>query len=99
MIGTTTDSYNAALAQAATYLGGLGETTAQVSDVALLWSFLVSQADAEFPTTTLTSAVDASLSRPATCPWPSTGPSCRRLPAAPRRASSAWAGRLPGKLR
>ena len=33
MVGTTTDSYNAALAQAATYLGGLGETTAQVSDV------------------------------------------------------------------
>ena len=29
----TTDSYNAALAQAATYLGGLGEPTAQVSDV------------------------------------------------------------------
>ena len=34
-VGTTTDSYNAALAQAATYLGGLGETTAQVSDVGL----------------------------------------------------------------
>ncbi len=33
MVGTTTDSYNAALAQAATYLGDLGETTAQVSDV------------------------------------------------------------------
>ena len=63
-VGTTTDSYNAALAQAATYLSGLGETTAQVSDVGTLWSFLVSQADAEFPTTTLTSAVDASLPTP-----------------------------------
>ena len=49
MIGSTTDSYNAALAQAATYLGGLGETTAQVSDVGRLWSFLVSQANADVP--------------------------------------------------
>ena len=64
MVGTTTDSYNAALAQAATYLGGLGETTAQVSDVSRLWSFLVAQADAAFPTATLTSAIDASLPTP-----------------------------------
>ena len=63
-VGTSTDSYNAALTQAATYLGGLGGTTAQVSDVGRLWSFLVSQADAEFPTAALTSAVDASLSTP-----------------------------------
>ena len=77
MIGTTTDSYNAALAQAATYLSGLGETTAQVSDVGRLWSFLVAQADADFPT------LDADVHRrclaarrPAACPWPSTGPSC-----------------------
>ncbi len=53
MVGTTTDSYNAALAQAATYLGGVGETTAQVSDVSRLWSFLTAQADAAFPTGTL----------------------------------------------
>ncbi len=32
-LGSTTDSYNAALAQAATYLGNLGETSAEVSDV------------------------------------------------------------------
>ena len=63
-IGTTTDTYNAALGQAATYLGGLGETTAQVSDVSRLWTFLVSQANDSFPSTTLTSAVDASLSTP-----------------------------------
>ena len=50
MFGTTTDSYNAALAQAATYLGDLGETTAQVSDVSRLWSFLFAQANAAFPT-------------------------------------------------
>ncbi len=48
-VGTTTDSYNAALAQAATYLGNLGESTAEVSDVGRLWSFLVSQANASFP--------------------------------------------------
>jgi RHS repeat-associated protein len=63
-IGTTTDTYNAALGQAATYLGSLGETTAQVSDVSRLWTFLVSQANDSFPSTTLTSAVDASLSTP-----------------------------------
>ena len=63
-VGTTTDSYNAALAQAATYLSGLGETTAQVSDVSNLWSFLAAQANASFPTATLTSAVDAALSTP-----------------------------------
>ena len=63
-VGTTTDSYNAALAQAATYLSGLGETTAQVSDVSNLWSFLAAQANAAFPTATLTSAVDASLPTP-----------------------------------
>ena len=64
MIGSTTDSYNAGLAQASTYLSSLGETTAQDSDVGALWSFLVSQADAEFPTPTLTTVVDASLSTP-----------------------------------
>ena len=48
-IGTTSDSYNAALAQAASYLSGLGETTAQVSDVGTLWSFLVAQAGADPP--------------------------------------------------
>jgi RHS repeat-associated protein/uncharacterized repeat protein (TIGR01451 family) len=63
-LGTTTDSYNAALAQAATYLGGLGETTAQVSNVDRLWSFLISQANASYPTATLSSAVDAGLSTP-----------------------------------
>ena len=63
-LGTTTDSYNAALAQAATYLGGLGETAAEVGDVGRLWSFLVSQANALFPTSTLTTAVDASLPTP-----------------------------------
>ena len=63
-VGTTTDSYNAALAQAATYLSGLGETTAQVSDVSNLWSFLTAQANASFPTATLTSAVDAALPTP-----------------------------------
>ncbi len=64
IVGTTTDSYNSALAQAATYLSGLGETTAQVSDVGSLWAFLVAQASGSFPTSTLTSAVDASLSTP-----------------------------------
>src|SRR5207302_1178474 len=52
------------LAQAATYLSGLGESVAEVSDVTRLWSFLVAQANASFPTTTLTSAVDASLATP-----------------------------------
>ena len=63
-MGTTTDSYNAALAQAATYLGGLGETTAQVSDVGTLYSFLIAQPDAAYPTPRLASAVDASLPSP-----------------------------------
>jgi YD repeat-containing protein len=63
-VGTTTDSYNAALAQAATYLGSLGETTAQVSDVGSLWSFRVAQANASFPAPALASAVDASVSTP-----------------------------------
>jgi RHS repeat-associated protein/uncharacterized repeat protein (TIGR01451 family) len=63
-VGPTTDAYNAALAQAATYLGGLRETTAEVSNVGRLWTFLGMQANASFPTTTLTSAVDASLPTP-----------------------------------
>lgn len=64
ILGTTTDSYNAALAHAATYLGDLGGTIAQTSDIANLWSFLVAQANDSFPVATLTSTVDASLPVP-----------------------------------
>ncbi|HQU43589.1 MAG TPA: hypothetical protein PK867_12310, partial [Pirellulales bacterium] len=64
VVGTTSDSYNAALAQAATYLGGIGDTTAQVSDVGRLWSFIIAQANASFPTPTLSSALDAALPTP-----------------------------------
>ncbi len=64
MLGSTTTSYNAALAQAATYLSSLGETTAEVSDVGRLFSFLESQASASFPTPTLPAVVDASLPVP-----------------------------------
>ncbi|MDR3663972.1 MAG: RHS repeat-associated core domain-containing protein, partial [Mycobacterium sp.] len=67
-IGSTTTSYATALDQAATYLGGLGETAAQVSDLNRLWSFLIAQANASFPSSTLTSAVDASLSTPGSLP-------------------------------
>jgi RHS repeat-associated protein len=63
-LGTTTDSYNAALAQAATYLGNLGESAATVSNINNLWSFLVDQADAELPQSTLASTVDSSLPTP-----------------------------------
>ena len=63
-VGSTTDSYVAVLAQAATYLGNIGETTAQVSDVSRLWAFLASQTNAAFPTTTLGATVDASLPIP-----------------------------------
>ncbi len=68
MLGTTTNSYNAALAQAATYLGSLGESAAEVSDVSRLWSFLISQANAAFPTATLSSASDAALPTPGSLP-------------------------------
>jgi YD repeat-containing protein len=64
LLGSTTTTYNAALAQAATYLSNLGESPAHVSDVSNLWSFLVSQADDEFPTSALASTVDASLPVP-----------------------------------
>ncbi len=67
-IGTTTDTYNTAMANAATYLGSLGETSAQVSDASKLWTFLVSQADGDFPATQLASDVDASLSAPGSLP-------------------------------
>jgi RHS repeat-associated protein len=67
-LGDTSDSYDAALAQAATYLGSVGETTAQVSDVGRLWSFLISQANASFPTASLDSTVDASLPTPGGLP-------------------------------
>ena len=60
MVGSTTDSYNAALAQAATYLSSAAESATEVSDISLLWSFLISQADAAFPTKPLTAAEDAS---------------------------------------
>jgi RHS repeat-associated protein len=63
-IGTTTVSYNAALAKAATYLSGLGEGAEQTSNVANLWSFLVSQANAALPAVSLASAVDAVLPAP-----------------------------------
>jgi RHS repeat-associated protein len=68
VIGTTSDSYNAALAHTATYLGGLGETAAQVGDVSRLFSFLVAQANAAFPTATLATAVDAPLATPGKLP-------------------------------
>jgi RHS repeat-associated protein len=64
LVGSTTDSYDAALAQAATYLNSIGESAAEVSSVTRLYSFLVSQANASFPAPTLTSAVDAELSTP-----------------------------------
>jgi hypothetical protein len=64
IIGSTTDSYNAALAQAATYLSGLGENTDQTSSVDNLWSFLLSQANAALPSAVLASAVDAALPTP-----------------------------------
>jgi RHS repeat-associated protein len=63
-LGTSTDAYNAVLARAATYLSGLGESTAEVSNVGRLWSFLVAQANASFPTPSLSSAVDALLPTP-----------------------------------
>ena len=63
-VGTTSDSFDAALAQAATYLSSLGESSATISNVNNLWSFLVSQANATYPTATLTAAVDASLTTP-----------------------------------
>ena len=63
-LGTTTDSYEATLAQAATYLGSIGESMAAVGDVSHLWEFLVEQADALFPTSTLGSTTDASLPTP-----------------------------------
>ncbi len=65
-VGTTTDSYNAVLAQAATYLGQLGDSTVKISDISRLWSFLVAQANNAFPTATLASAVDVSLPTPGT---------------------------------
>ena len=68
LVGTTTGSYNAALAQAATYLASLSESTAQVSDVGTLWTFLVSQASADYPATSLASTVDADLATPGTLP-------------------------------
>jgi RHS repeat-associated protein len=64
MLGSTTDSYDAALAEAATYLGNLGESTSQISDIGRLWSFLVAQASADFPNTTMASTTDASLPTP-----------------------------------
>ena len=68
MLGSTTDSYNAALAQAATYLGNIGESQAQLENVGQLWAFLAAQANADFPGTTYASATDASLSTPANIP-------------------------------
>ena len=96
-VGNTTDSYDAALAGAATYLGGLGATTAEVSDVSRLWSFLVAQANASLPDAALTSAVDASLPTPGAYRLPSTGRSIPPSRAAMRRASSVLAGQPPGK--
>jgi RHS repeat-associated protein len=64
IVGSTTDSYNAALAQAATYLGSLGEATSEISNVGRLWSFLLAQADAAFPTPTLSPTVDAAQATP-----------------------------------
>ena len=63
-VGSTTDSYNAALAGSATYLSGIGEAAAQTSDVNVLWGFLISQAEGAFPTTTLGTTFDAALSTP-----------------------------------
>src|SRR5262249_49950485 len=67
-IGSTGESYNAAMARAATYLGSLGETTAQVSDVGRLWSFLISLADPTYPTAALAFSIDASLPTPGSLP-------------------------------
>ena len=67
-LGSTTDSYKAALAQAATYLSDLGETQIEVSNVSRLWAFLLAQADAALPSATLASATDASLPAPGALP-------------------------------
>ncbi len=64
-IGSTTTSFNAALAQAATYLGDIGGSIPQISDVGRLWSFLIAKAGAALPTSTLDTAIDASLTAPA----------------------------------
>ncbi len=68
MLGTSTDSFDAALAQAATYLSSLGETPAQLSDIDTLWPFLISQADAALPVAALASSVNASLPTPGSLP-------------------------------
>ena len=50
-VGTTSDSFNAALAQAATFISAASEKAPQtLGDVNNLWSFLVSQANATYPT-------------------------------------------------
>ena len=68
MVGTTNDSFNAALAQAATYLGSIGDSSTTVSDVGVLWSFLIAQANASFPSSMLAGTTDASLPAPGNVP-------------------------------
>jgi RHS repeat-associated protein len=63
-VGTTSDSLDAALSKAATYLSNLGENTAEVGNVNRLLGFILSQANGSYPVQPLTSAVDASLRVP-----------------------------------
>lgn len=60
-VGSTTNEYNARLAQMASYLGALG---VEANNVGRLWSFLLSQANATLPTPSLSSAIDASMAAP-----------------------------------
>jgi len=60
-VGSTTDSYQAALDADATYLAQLGQPT---NDVAQLVAYEINKADDSFSTTTLGDNVDASLPTP-----------------------------------
>ncbi len=64
LVGTTSDSLNAVLSHTATYLSGLGEGPAEVSNMGSLMAFLLYQADAALPVATLASSVDVALPTP-----------------------------------
>jgi RHS repeat-associated protein len=61
MVGTTTDQYQARLAQAANYLSSIGIAS---DDTSQLWSFLLAQANAQFPAAVLASVTDAAVETP-----------------------------------
>ncbi len=96
-LGSTTDSYDAALAQAATYLGSWARRRRKSAMSAGSGPFWCLRRMPRFQRRPWRQRSMPPYPRRESCRWPWTGRSCRRLRAATSRESLAWVGRRAGK--